>query len=459
MSSAHTRLPVYNIFTHATMSHHMHGYWRHPTGRAQLDFYKLDPWIKLAKAAEKAGIDVLFMADSLGVHDTYKGDWRTTASIGMQYPSHDPFTVISALASHTEHLGLAVTSSILQDHPFSFARKMSTLDHLTNGRVGWNIVTSYLRNAATNYGLDNVLDHDERYGWADEYLDVVYKLWELSWEDGAVIADVEASRYLDASRIHKIHHVGKRYKVEGPHLVIPSPQRTPFLFQAGASEIGRNFSARHAEAAFLPSTTPQQAARDIADMRPRLFANGRDPDRDFRFFVLVAPIIGSTEEEAKRAERELEDVFNFEGPLAHLSEGMGVDLSEVDLDAPIGDLKPGRAHGVVRALIEAQPDKTTTFRDIVKRRLTLSRVVGTPEQVADRIQAYVDVGVGGFNIQPVTIFGWFEDFAEHLTPVLRRRRLMQNEYRPGTLREKIFPGTGAHLSPRHFARKLVLPAE
>ncbi len=451
-----SRPPVYNIFTHATMSHHMHGYWRHPKGRGQLEFHKLDPWIKLAKTAEKAGIDALFMADALGVHDTYKGDWRTTAGIGMQFPGHDAFTVVSALAGHTEHLGLAVTSSILQDHPFSFARKMSTLDHLTGGRVGWNVVTSYLRNAATNYGLDDIPDHDDRYGWADEYLEVVYKLWEASWEDGALIEDAAAGRYIDAARIHKINHVGTRYKVEGPHLVIPSPQRTPFLFQAGASEVGRAFSARHAEAAFLPSSL-KQAPSDIADIRRRLLENGRDPDREFRFFVLIAPIIGSTEAEAKRAERELEEVFNFEGTLAHISEGLGLDLSTVDLDSPIGDLAPTRAHGPILALIRAQPDKSATFRQMLRTRLTGNRCVGTPEQIADRIQQYVDAGVDGFNIQPLTIFGWFEEFAEYVTPVLRRRGLMQSEYRPGTLREKIFPGAGPHLSPRHPARRLISP--
>ena len=203
----------------------------------------------------------------------------------MQVPVNDPAMLIPAMAAVTEHLGFAYTSSVLQMPPFTFARQISTLDHLTGGRVGWNIVASYLRNAATNLGLDELPSHNARYDRADEYLDVAYKLWEGSWEDGAVLRDTANRRYADPSRIHAINHVGQHYRVEGPHLSEPSPQRTPLLFQAGSSTRGRAFAARHAECVFLIESLAavRGPASVVRDIRAQAASLGRDPD-GIRFF-------------------------------------------------------------------------------------------------------------------------------------------------------------------------------
>ena len=183
--------------------------------------------------------------------------------------------MISALAHATEHLGLAFTSSIVQEHPFNFARKVSTLDHLSKGRIGWNIVTNALANGSRNFGLDDLTEHDERHKWAHEYLEVVYKLWEGSWEDGALLRDNAKGIHADPAKIHKIHHQGQRYKVEGPHLPAPSPQRTPVLAQAGSSRAGRDFAALHAEVQFLIAPHPQAAKVQIQDVRSRAVGYGR----------------------------------------------------------------------------------------------------------------------------------------------------------------------------------------
>lgn len=177
----------------------------------------------------------MFFADVVGLYGPLGGSYEVNVREGLQIPSNDPTVLLSALAVNTEHLGLALTSSVLQAHPFDFARKLSTLDHISNGRIGWNIVTSSLENSARNFGLEELTEHDECYEWAAEYMDVVYKLWEGSWDEGALLIDRERGIFADPSKIHKIHHVGKRYKVEGPHLPSPSPQRTPLLFQAGSS--------------------------------------------------------------------------------------------------------------------------------------------------------------------------------------------------------------------------------
>src|SRR5690625_2354228 len=229
---------AFSAFVMNTVSRLTHGPWRLAEA-GELDFNSLQYWIDLAKLLEKGRFDTIFFADVVGVYGPHRGDYRKYVEAGLQIPSNDPLVLASALASHTEHLGIAITSAPVQASPFTFARQLSTLDHLSNGRIAWNIVTSYLENAFKNYGYHDIVPHDERYAWAEEYLEVVYKLWEGSWEDDALLQDVESKLHADYDKIHKIHHEGKRYSVEGPHLVTPSPQRTPLLFQAGASEVGR----------------------------------------------------------------------------------------------------------------------------------------------------------------------------------------------------------------------------
>ena len=238
------RRMLINAFSMNCVSHIQHGLWVRSDTR-QLEYTQLDPWVELAQILEKGCFDALFLADVIGVYDTYHGGPETSIVEGMQIPVNDPALLIPAMAHVTEHLGLAFTSSVLQTHPFTFARQMSTLDHITRGRVAWNIVTSYLPNAGASLGFGGLPSHEDRYDLADEYLDVTYKLWEGSWEDDAVLRDTERGIYADPAKIHPINHVGKHYDVAGPHLSEPSPQRTPLLFQAGSSTRGREFAAKH----------------------------------------------------------------------------------------------------------------------------------------------------------------------------------------------------------------------
>lgn len=438
-----------NAFHMNCVSHIQQGLWVRDDTR-QLEYTRLDPWVELAQILEKGCFDALFLADVVGVYDTYRGGPETSIVEAMQIPVNDPALLIPAMAHVTEHLGFAFTSSVLQTHPFTFARQVSTLDHLTQGRVAWNVVTSYLPNAGASLGLGGLPTHDERYDRADEYLEVTYKLWEGSWEDDAVLRDTERGIYADPAKIHPIHHVGKHYEVAGPHLSEPSPQRTPLLFQAGSSTRGRQFAAQHAECVFIVASRQslRGAASVIGDIRSQAVRRGRHPE-DILFFQGVSPVVGGTEAEAKAKEAEYLEQFSTEGALAHLSGSIGVDLSAIDLDRPLETIDSQAMRGSIKGLIESAPDKTQTFRDLTRSRLAGQFLTGAPEQIADALQAWHGVGVDGFNLVYSVTPGTFVDFIEAVVPVLQKRGLVQREYAPGPLRQKIFGHP--RLSTRHPA--------
>ena len=443
------RRMLINAFHMNCVSHIQHGLWVRDDTR-QLEYTQLDPWVELAQILEKGCFDALFLADVVGVYDTYHGGPETAIAEGMQIPVNDPALLISAMAHVTEHLGLAFTSSVLQTHPFTFARQMSTLDHLTRGRVAWNIVTSYLPNAGASLGLRGLPTHAERYDLADEYLDVTYKLWEGSWEDNAVLRDTERGVYADPAKIHPINHVGKHYDVAGPHLSEPSPQRTPLLFQAGSSTRGREFAAKHAECVFILETLEslRGPANVIDDIRAQATRWGRNPD-DIRFFQGLTPVVGGTEAEAKAKEAAYREQLSTEGALTLLSGAIGVDLAAIDLDLPLETIDSQSIRGMVKGLIESAPDKTQTFRDLVRQQPAGRFLTGAPEQIADALQEWHEAGVDGFNLVYTVTPGTFVDFIDAVVPILQARGLMQREYAPGPLRQKIFGD--AKLPSRHPA--------
>jgi len=447
-----SRRLLFNLFQMNCPSHMTHGTWRHPASRSY-QYNDIAYWTDLAKLCERGMFDAMFFADVAGSYGSWKGSEGFYVENAIQIPISDPVALVSALGSVTENIGLVVTGSVLQYHPFTWARMASTIDHHTRGRFGWNIVTSFLPGAARNVGHEGLLSHDERYAWAQEFLDVGFKLWEGSWEDGAVVRDVERGFYTDPNKVHKINHEGARYKVSGPHLVEPSPQRTPVLFQAGTSDQGRDFAARQAEGIFTMSQSPEHAATVVADLKKRAVGYGRDPER-LHFIQGLALVVGSTEEEAKALEREIDEYANVEAEAAMMSGAVGLDLSKVDLDAPLTDLLqnlPG-LRGTVQRLIDSAPaGSVATVADLARHNGKQWRVVGTPEQIADTLEKWRDAGITGVNLISLVMPKTYEDFVEHMTPELQRRGLMQREYAPGTLREKLFPGSGPRLTAPHPA--------
>ncbi|MDO5682296.1 MAG: NtaA/DmoA family FMN-dependent monooxygenase [Propionibacteriaceae bacterium] len=425
----------FNAFVMNTASHIHHGQWRRPDA-GQTEFHDVHTWINLARILEEAKFDAMFFADVSGLYGDSDADFDVYVNEGLQIPSNDPTVLLGALAVATEHIGLATTSNVFQNHPFNFARQISTLDHISNGRIAWNIVTGTQDNGSRNYGLPALTDHQERYAWADEYVDVAYKLWEGSWDDDALLKDRAGSRFSDPRKIHKIHHSGPRYSVEGPHLPSPSPQRTPLLFQAGSSASGRDFAARNAEATFIISPNPDVAGQIIADTRRRAVAYGRRAT-DIKFFPGLSFIIGETEAEARAKAEEYDRYVSIDGYLAHAAivdktgrvYPPGTPLSQVDTNT---------MKGFTEWLQKAITDREPVVGDLAWLQARANRIVGTPEQIADELERWQAVGVDGINVMNWVIPGSFAEFADHVMPVLRDRGLAQSEYAPGTLRKKLF---------------------
>lgn len=438
----------FSAFVMNTASHILHGLWRDPEG-IQRDFNDVQVWITLAKKLEAGGFDALFFADVIGLHGPYQGDWAFHVENGLQIPSNDPMMLMSALAVNTTRLGLAFTAAPLQEPPFNFARRVSTLDHLSKGRIAWNIVTSSSKNAFRNFGYDGLVPHDNRYRWAEEYVDVLYKLWEGSWDEGAVLQDRESGTYMDSSKVHKIHHVGERYKVEGPHLVSPSPQRTPVLFQAGASAAGKDFAARNAEAIFIVSPDPENARRLIDETRQLAVQHGRNA-RDVRFYQGLSFVIGDTIEEAQAKEQELDSKIDANMMVAHMAGGMGIDLGHYHLDTPLEHIETEGIRSTYEWLKQSTPGRIPTVADLILLRTRTTRIVGTPETIADQLEIWQSLGIDGINVINATLHGSYDEFIDKVMPVLRRRGLADEKAEERTTFRKSLFGTD-RLNERHPA--------
>ncbi|WP_107840780.1 NtaA/DmoA family FMN-dependent monooxygenase [Metasolibacillus meyeri] len=411
----------FSAFVMNTASHIIHGLWRDEKGQ-QINFQNIDIWIDLVKKLEAGGFDAIFFADVIGLYGNYKDGWEHHIKAGLQIPSNDPMTILSALAVHTKRIGLAFTAAPLQEPPFNFARRVSTLDHVSNGRIAWNIVTNSQENAYRNFGYETLVAHDERYRWADEYVDVLYKLWEGSWEDEALLQDREKGVYANPAKVHKIHHVGDYYRVEGPHLVAPSPQRTPVLFQAGASTAGRSFGARHAEAIFIVSPNPESAKKLIQETRDLAVKYGRHAN-DIQFYQGLSFVIGATEEEARKKEAELDAKIDIDSILAHAGSGIGIDLGHLDLDSPIEDIETEGIQSTLQWLKQSVTGDVSTVRDLLYLRSKANRIVGTPKSIADQLEKWHDAGIDGINVINAIIPDSYEQFITQVLPILRERGL------------------------------------
>lgn len=284
---------------------------------------------------------------------------------------------------------------------------------------------------------------------------LLYKLLEGSWEDDAVVRDIASGIFADPDKVHEVDHEGEYFRVHGIHTNEPSPQRLPLLFQAGTSNDGRAFAARNAEAMFMANHNVRGARAVIDDIGARLVDNGREPS-DVLFFEHMSFVVGSTEEEARRKDAELTEWLSSEIPLAFMSSTMGTDLAEIDLDTPVGDFQTDSLQGQFKALADAAPDKTWTFRDVAMF-VSANRFVGAPDQIADELEKWSDAGINGINVTNLAGVGDLHAFFEHVVPVLQERGLAQKEYAAGPLREKLFAGTpspsGARVNDRHPAAR------
>ncbi len=444
---------IFTLLLMDAIGHNFHGGWRHPRARNR-EFKGFDLWVDLAKKAEQAKVDAFFFTDVMGVQGQYNGSSDIVFEMAMNVPIGDCTMVIPAMAQQTDNLGFLYTSSVISHHPFVFARAVSTLDSLSNGRIGWNIVTSANERAFRNLGLPGNLSHDERYAWAQEYVDVTYKLWEGSWDVDAIVDDAERGVYTDPAKVHDINHAGTRYQVEGFNLMEPSPQRTPVLAQAGGSPAGLDFAARHAELMFLSAFSLETITQQVNSVRELARAHGRR-DGDILFLQGMMFVIGSTDEEAYRKWGELEAWRSPEAQTAYFSSLSGTDLGRYDPATPLEDILdeiPG-IQGAFLSIINAWPEGIKpTVKDFLTSLSLPQMVVGSPETIANRLLEYQGAGVDGVQVMNALLPESYQEFFDHLVPVLQDKGLMQTEYRPGTLREKLFDTATPDISARHPAR-------
>jgi alkanesulfonate monooxygenase len=422
------------------------GLWLHPDDQT-IRYNTLEYWTDMARLLERGLFDSMFVADIFGIYDVYGGNADAAFRNAVEFPVNDPFLLVPAMAMVTKHLSFGITGTVTYEQPYSFARRLSTLDHLTNGRIAWNIVTGYMDSAAKAFGQDKQLPHDERYALADEYLEVVYKLWEGSWEEGAVLRDKVNRIFARPEKIHKVRHQGKYFRMDGYHICEPSPQRTPVLFQAGASSKGRQFAAQHAECVFISGPNRKVIAGVASDIRKLAAEQGRDPD-SLILFAGVLVITGETDAEAQAKLADYRKHVSIEGMLSLFGGYTGIDFAKYDVDQPLEYVEVDAIQTLMENFTKADPTRRWTPRQIAEFLGTGSAsIVGSPSTVADELIGLMDeTGVDGFNLRYLVSPGDISAFVDLVVPELQRRGVYKTSYEEGTFREKLY-GKGRNYLP------------
>ncbi|MPZ73643.1 MAG: NtaA/DmoA family FMN-dependent monooxygenase [Nitriliruptorales bacterium] len=417
-------------------TNHAVGQWRMRGSFAGYNnkYTTFEYWQDIARTHERGKFDIVFFADTLAGFQDYGGSIDATAKFAAQYPVHDPVPVVSAMAAATTRLGLGMTMSTTYFKPYHVARLFSTLDHLTRGRIGWNIVTSFNTAEAANFGVSEMIPHDKRYDMGDEYVEVCRKLWN-SWEPDAVVWDKESGMFADPAKVHTIDHVGEYYSVRGPSQVTHSPQGEPVLIQAGQSDRGLAFGTRHADVLFAIQQNVDVMKRMRQDITERVERHGRDPEK-VKVLWGVMPIVARTDEQAQEIEAELYRCVPPEGGLAMVSGHFGMDLSKIDLDSFVEPRKIEGLDGLLEMFSEDRIGRKITFAEMAKIYASGigMKVVGSAETVADRLEEMFHAAGDGFMLVTTYMPGCLNDFVDLVVPILQKRGLFRNDYTADTLR-------------------------
>ena len=408
--------------------------WRHPDVPAggSSDY---EHFLRCARMAEDAKFDMVFFADGLGVraNDNPPG----SLSHSNRNVELEPLTLLSAIAPMTKHIGLVSTASTTYNEPYHIARKFASLDHISRGRAGWNVVTSWSEQEAWNFSRSQHLDYDTRYERAREFVDVVTGLWD-SWEPDAFVHDKATGQFYDPAKLHTLHHKGKHFQVRGPLSVKPTPQGRPILVQAGANAMGQEIAAADADVVYASNNDFGAAQEYYASVKGRMAKYGRDPDL-LKIMPALVPIVGRTEAEAKAKLERLQSLID---PLAGLARVHGLmgDLSGHDLDGPVPEPVDAKMKSMAYSWWERSKREGLTIRQMYSEYAIGEgfRLIGTPAQIVDTMEHWMDAGAAdGFNITPTHLPGGMEDFAALVVPELRRRGLIRLEYEGATLRENL----------------------
>jgi FMN-dependent oxidoreductase (nitrilotriacetate monooxygenase family) len=431
---------------------HSHAQWRHP--RQDPNFLTPEYYQNLARVAERGKFDFVFFADLLSVPGRYGASISDALKRGTQaVASLDPAFVVAIMAAATTRLGLGLTRSTTYFPPYDIARTFATLDHLSRGRVAWNVVTSLSQSEAQNFGFDEHLDHDLRYERAEEFVEATYKLWS-SWDEGALIQDKAAGIFADSSKVHHVNHVGAFFKTRGPLNVPRSPQGRPAIMQAGSSNRGKDFAARWAEIVFLIDPTAEGRKSYYRDVKARARKFGRNPD-EIKIFPSFIPFVGETETIARDKQAYHNDLADPVSGLITLSAHTDHDFSQYSLDEPVADLEVPGCQGLFDVARRLSVNSNLTLRDIGKlyaQGVLLPHLVGTPKQIADEIEAsFNNEEADGFIVSAGYSPGSYEEFVDLVVPELQRRGLFRKEYTGRTLREHLGLGPASLTPARRYS--------
>jgi len=423
----------------------------HPTGNHVASWLSPDSqidagvnfkhYVQLAQTAERAKFDLIFVADAVAIRD---GDLGPLSRWPQYMCFFDPVPLMSGIAALTEHIGVVCTATTSYNEPYNVARRFCSLDHISGGRAGWNVVTSSNLSEAWNFGRAEHFEHDVRYDRAEEFVDVVFGLWD-SWDDDAFMRDRASARYFDPAKVHVLNHKGKYFDVRGPLNQARPPQGHPVIFQAGSSEAGRELAARTAEGVFTPQHTLQSAQEFYKDLKGRMAKYGRTPDQ-LKIMPGLNPIVAPTKAEAQDKHERLQSLIHPEVGLALLSTALGnFDLRGVDLDGPLpkeaDTWKSKMGQTSQKNVISWARDEGLTVRQLYQRFAGARgqrTLVGTPVEIVDQMQEwFCGYGVDGYLVHPPTLPGGLDDFCNLVVPELQNRGLFRTEYEGTTLRESL----------------------
>jgi FMN-dependent oxidoreductase (nitrilotriacetate monooxygenase family) len=417
-------------------TYHSLAMWRHPrTAAAGYDWSRPALYQHIARVCERGMFDMVFFADLNYISDTYRHSLEPALRYAAQAPEHDPIPLLSYMAAATRHIGVASTFSVSQHHPFYAARLWATLDHLTEGRAGWNVVTSINHNQDANFGVDRP-PADVRYDRAHEFIEVCRKLWS-SWDEDAVVMDRDGAVFADAAKVRRIEHAGAFFRSRGPLNVVRSPQDGPAILQAGTSPKGVDFAAKYADAIFAIQPRPEDAKRYFDVIKGRMAELGRAPE-ECKILFGAQPILGATEAEAREKQDEHNMLVPLDGGMAILSAHADYDLSKIDLDAPMADRTEPELQRL-KTRFRKPSGESMTLREVAQRHgqsVGLPQFVGTVKSVADQMEAFLHTAGGdGFMLSPIYCPGAIEEFVDLVVPELQRRGLVRTEYKGRTMRD------------------------
>ncbi len=426
-------------FVQNGVNSHATGMWRHPKDKINWDWTKPAYWQHMARTMERGLFDAMFIADELAPYNNWQDSSDAVVKYAVQCPVHEPSTIVPIITTATKHLGVGVTLSTAFEHPYSMVRRLSSLDHLSNGRIAWNIVSSYSKSEWDAYGVD-MTARSGRYERMEEYMELCYQLWD-SWAPDAIVADRESGIYADIAKVKEIDFKGEFFRSKGRSFVAPSPQRRPVLWQAGSSDRGRDFAAKHAEAIFAVHPNVERMREYSDDLTNRLETRFARPKGSVKKIYGVQTVVGLTRSEAQEKYERIRECIPLEGALAWIFGHFGPDFSKYNLDDIVQNIEIPGIQGLFDSIIYAKGGAPVTVKEaalIYAEGMGMPRLIGTPADIADQLEHFLDEGgADGFMLAATYTPGCFEEFADLVVPELQRRGRFRTNYAGPTLRENL----------------------